>query len=370
MAGLPFVLLRPWLLLRDLCVNRDRPDLSRLRGLLDPERFVWAVLPHAARTFSACIVLLPARPAKAAAVAYLYCRILDTYEDLCPDPAAREKLLLGFAERLETDPSLPLPTAPAIQAPALRDDRDRAHLLLIEKCSLIDRVYRELQPEVRAITRRLVRDMAEGMCWSSRVFGEQGGVLQDGAQVARYCHNVMGNPVLFTLRLLRHDRSGETELPPELEHSALEVSEMIQLANITRDIEKDLLRGVSYRAALRDDLGRQVDGDVSLAGRVREARRELMRAALSRAPAYRALIDAMEQPHFSPARASALLMLLFTDRYYRSCARRAGLAAWGGRPPGLRLVLQSLPAVWSRRWARNVCDRVEQDFLNAVSRAR
>ncbi len=364
MAGLPFLLRRPWLMLRDLCVDRDRPDLDGLRAIQDPERFVWAVLPHAARTFSACIMLLPAGPAKAAAVAYLYCRILDTYEDLCPDPAAREALLLGFVERLQADPDPPPP--PPIEAPALKDDRDRAHLLLIEKCDLVDRVYLELPAEVRAITRRLVRDMAEGMCWSSRIFGEQGGVLQDGAQVARYCHNVMGNPVLFTLRLLRHDRSGETELPAELEQSALEVSEMIQLANITRDIEKDLLRGVSYRAALRDDLGRQVDGDVSLAGRVRDARRELMRAALSRAPAYRALIDAMEQPHFSPARASALLMLLFTDRYYRSCARRAGLAAWGGRPPGLRLVLQSLPAVWSRRWARNVCDRVEQDFLNAA----
>ena len=57
---LPFALRRPWLLLRDLWVDRDEPDLDKLRETRAPERFLWAILPHAARTFSACIAMLPA----------------------------------------------------------------------------------------------------------------------------------------------------------------------------------------------------------------------------------------------------------------------------------------------------------------------
>ena len=90
MAFLPFALRRPWLLVRDLVVDRGDPDLEALGRLTDPERFLWAILPHAARTFSASIAMLPARSAKASAVAYLYCRMLDTYEDLVPQVAARE----------------------------------------------------------------------------------------------------------------------------------------------------------------------------------------------------------------------------------------------------------------------------------------
>ena len=65
---LPFALRRPWLLLRDLWVDRDEPDLEKLRNTRAPEAFLWAILPHAARTFSACIILLPSRMARAAAV--------------------------------------------------------------------------------------------------------------------------------------------------------------------------------------------------------------------------------------------------------------------------------------------------------------
>ena len=56
----PFALRRPWLLVRDLIVDRKDPALDRLRAIEDPESFVWSVLPHAARTFSASIALLPA----------------------------------------------------------------------------------------------------------------------------------------------------------------------------------------------------------------------------------------------------------------------------------------------------------------------
>ena len=61
------------------------------------------------------------------------------------------------------------------------------------------------------------------------------------------------------------------------------VGEMIQLANVTRDIEKDLLRGIAYDPRLRADLGCAVDGDPSLAERIRSVRGDLLVMALSRA---------------------------------------------------------------------------------------
>ena len=88
---------RPWLVLGGAPVDRDRPALDGLRRQGDPDAFLWQILPHAARTFSACIALLPPRLARAAAVGNLYCRILDTYEDQHPDAVSRESALRAFA---------------------------------------------------------------------------------------------------------------------------------------------------------------------------------------------------------------------------------------------------------------------------------
>ncbi|MHC4471268.1 MAG: squalene/phytoene synthase family protein [Planctomycetota bacterium] len=365
-----FSLQRPWLLLRYLAADRDRPDLGRLRVTADPERFVWEILPHAARTFASCIALLPAESARAAAVAYLYCRMLDTYEDLVPDADEREAALTFFARRLEEVESAGRAVpAPEIPRSSARDARDLTHLLLVERCEQTDRVHLGLAPEVRALVRDLVRAMGEGMCAFSRAFREQGGVLLDDEQVREYCRTVIGHPVVFTLKLLAWQRTGRADLGPALEESAMVVGEMIQLANITRDIEKDLRRGIAYHPSLREDLGKSVDGGGEVVTRVRAARRSLLRLALERAPSYRHVMDAMRLPRVNIARASALLMLLYTDRHYRSCARRAGIKAWAGRAGGLALIFGSLPAALSRGWADRLLERIVTDFRRAAALA-
>jgi hypothetical protein len=113
---------RSLLIARNLLANRERPDLDALSRVQDPERFVWDILPHAARTFSAAIAMLPRRAAMPAAVAYLYCRMLDTYEDLVPDRHEREGQLVAFGARFRMDGTL-LP-APAIAAANDVDLRD------------------------------------------------------------------------------------------------------------------------------------------------------------------------------------------------------------------------------------------------------
>jgi phytoene/squalene synthetase len=348
--SLPFALRRPWLLLRGALADRDQPDLEHLAAIDDPMGFVWAILPHAARTFAISILMLPAAQARTAAVAYLYCRMLDTYEDLGND-ADREAALKMFAARMKTlERPPPVPTATA------RDDRDRVHLLLVERCQLVDRVYATLPGADRQGVADLVQAMADGMAWSLRRFAEQGGVLIDAEQLSRYCHYVIGEPILFTLQLV-----GRANLTAEQRRDALAAGELIQLANITRDVERDLARGIGYHPSLLPHLG-----STDAAGPVREARRHLMAHALPHAPAYTRLAEQIAPARFSLARASAVLMLLHTERHYRWCARRIGHPDWRGPDRAGTIVLASLLAAFSRRWAHRVIRRVEQNFLSAA----
>ncbi len=360
---LPFWLRRPFLIVRDLVATRERPDLRRLARIDEPEAFVWAILPHAARTFAACIALLPARSALAAAVAYLYCRMLDTYEDLVPEPHAREAALLDFASRFASSNGS-LSAAPAIDGASDRDERDRAHLLLVQRSHLVDRVYLSLDADTRAVVRDLVRDKAEGMRWSSTTFAANGGVLEGSERLAQYCRHVLGNPVVFSVRLLRLHYGSPPELAPGEREDAMRVGEMVQLANITRDVEKDLRRGIAYDATLRHDLGR--DADDGVAERCRTVRERLLRMALARAPSYARVIEAIHLPRWSVARASAVLMLLFTERYFRECARRVGLVPWRGPNATIALLARSVPAVFSAEKALREIERIERAFLTAA----
>lgn len=360
---MPYWFRRPFLILRDLFASRERPDLSALARIEDPEAFIWAILPHAARTFSACIALLPARSALPAAVGYLYCRMLDTYEDLVPDREKREASLRAFAGRLALTGDA-LEPAPGIEEAADRDDRDRAHLLLVQRAGLVDRVFASFDASTRSVVRDLVRDMAEGMCWSSAAFEAHGGVLVGEDRLAQYCRNVLGNPVVFSVRLLRMHYGVDPNLSPSEHEAAMRVGEMVQLANITRDVEKDLRRGIAYDASLQGDLGRDSGkGDRSLAERCRVVRERLLRMALAQASSYQLVVDAIRLPRVSVARASAVLMLLFTERYFRACARRVGLTPWEGPNATLTLLARSFPATFSRRKAEREIARVERAFL-------
>ena len=352
-----------------LAIDRERPRLGRLAAITDPEAFVWAILPHAARTFAASIALLPGRSALPGAVAYLYCRMLDTYEDLVPGCAQVESALRAFAARLDEPASAArlLPPAPAIDGATDRDDRDRAHLLLVRRAELVDRVFLSFDAATRAVVRDLVRDMAHGMLWSSATFAAQGGVLIGEEQLVNYCRHVLGNPAVFSVRIVRLGHRQAPELTAAEREDAMQVGEMVQLANVTRDIEKDLRRGIAYDAALRHDLGRDAAADPELAERCRAVRARMLGLALSRAPAYGRVLEAFRLPRWSVARASAVLMFLFTERYFRACARRVGGAGWHGPTHILSLWSRALLSSVSARFARREVARVERAFLTAAA---
>ena len=341
----------PVLLIRGLLADRVRPDLESLARERDPERFVWRVLPHAARSFAASIVVLPADQARAAAVAYLYCRMLDTYEDLIGDPQASVTELRRFSARFGAD-SLPPPDRDPGQR--ARDHRDRVYLLLLSRCALVDAVFRTLPAEVRRQIGDLVGSMAEGMAWSTEAMARQGGTLRDADQLALYCRNVIGHPAVFTLRLV-----DGRELSEPAREDAFRVSEMIQLANVSRDIERDLARGIAYHPALEPYLGatgEQPERRAAIRRRARAVPGDGARTGARVPPAVR---SARSRPHAASVRTAAVLMLLFTDLHYRSCALRTGNPAWPGPRGRLGVVAASVPALVSRRWARRALRRVE-----------
>jgi len=366
---IPFAVRRPWLLTRELFRTRSRPDVARLRAIVDPETFVWKCLPHAARTFAACITLLPKESARTAAVAYLYCRILDTYEDLLPDRQEREAALEQFGARFPHPDAEPRGPAPRVASGRARDVRDQAHVVLVNRCQLIDQVFCALTPHARRNIAELVVAMSAGMIWSSRTFEQQGGVLTDEHQLRRYCRNVIGLPFLFAVRLLHQQRTGTATISAELREDCLTAGEMVQLANITRDIEADLHRGIAYHPALAQDLVRSGQ-EAGLQERVRGVREELLVRALAMAPAYQRMMEALPFRRVSLSRASGVLMLQFTDRYYRSCARNVGRRPWPGPRSRLALIANAAYHVFARRGSARTVRRIAERFVRFAQEPR
>ncbi len=333
-------------------MSRNRPDLDHLRSIVGGEEFVWAVLPYAARSFAASILLLPERAARSCAVAYLYARMLDTYEDLSAGPAEAQSSLEAFAARFSTDPLGP---APGLHLPERVARADLAHIVLLERHALVDSVFLDLPEDDRKRIVELMGLMASGMVSYSQVFHTQGGVLEQSEQVSEYCHRVIGLPALFVMDALVGEVSAAHR------YHALRVSELIQLANITRDVEKDLELGVAYHPRLRPHLGS--DGSGSAQPAVLETQRDLVVMAANRAASFRLLVNEHALPTFSLARSAAVLMMLFTERHYRRVAVRVGLPDWSGPRSVPAILMASVPAMWSSRWADRVLRRAERGLL-------
>jgi phytoene/squalene synthetase len=348
---------RPVLLVKGILLDRGDPDMARLMSIDDPERFGWAVLPHVARSFGASIVMLPEAAARAACVGYLYARMLDTLEDLVPDPAQRIAGLQWFATRFATGDMGTEPPELEIVATSSQED---VHRLLVERCGLVDRLYARLPEGDREQVARLVTRMAASMEHWGATFQLQGGVLETDEQLARYCDDVIGEPARFALGLMVRTPVSEAN-----RRRIMEASELVQLANVTRDVERDLQHGVAYHPALKPFLGLS-PGDPPVRSQIRVVREELLIRALRCVPAYADLLDELRLPRVSAVRGSGVLMLLFTDRYYRACAVRVGRVPWRGSRSKVGLLASAVLSALSRRWAVRVARRIEARFLAAA----
>ena len=308
----------------NLLADRRHPPLSKLAKIENPRRFLWSILPSVARSFSFCIAFLPNRLALTLAVAYAYCRMLDTYEDVVAEPSERTRLLEAFIDRFPDSDQTPKP-APSLETDLSGDPSEDNHVLLASRSALVDSVYGELPSDHRAAIRRLVRRMGTGMIWATKTFTRQGGSLRSSEQLSRYCSSVLGNPVLFAEEMQRLDMGLPPKVTEDRKKMCAFVGEAIQLANITRDLEKDCRRGVYYHSALAD-----CSSEEDLATMIGSVRKELITRAFGMGKVFAPFVEGIPSRDRSLARGSTLLMILFTVAFYQRAARRAGLpvAEW------------------------------------------
>jgi phytoene/squalene synthetase len=351
-------------ILINLLANRRRPPLSKLREIKDPEQFLWQILPHAARTFSLVIVFLPPRMRRALAIAYLYCRMLDTYEDLLPTVVEQQRALQRFIERFADRKALK--PAPTLDPGLSTDERESTHLLLVNRAALIDRNFDRLPPPQQEAIRRLVKRMGEGMIWSSRIFAEQGGVLQTPGQLSRYCWHVLGTPILFAEEIQRLDQGLAPQVSDERLRSCAVIGEVIQLANITRDLEKDCQRGIFYHPDLPGLEGVHREQGIG------EVRSQLVLRALRQTPEFRIFIESLTAPRISLARGAAMLLIITTFAYYWRAAQKAGLPAFDKRQRITRLsgAFTWVMCVLSRRATSRFLRWLEETAVVAFDRCQ
>ncbi len=307
----------------NLLANRRQPSLAKLKAIKDPEQFLWQILPHAARTFSLVIVFLPPRMRRTLAVAYLYCRMLDTYEDLLPTAEEKERALQRFIDRF--DGSGGLKAAPSLDPGLTSDARESTHLLLVNRAADIDQNFNRLDRPQQDAIRRLVRRMGEGMIWSSRIFAEQNGILQTPQQLSRYCWHVLGTPVLFADEVQRLDQGFSPEIDDVRLRLCAVVGEVIQLANITRDLEKDYKRGIFYHPELPGLHGSRRER------RIRDVRSQLVLRAIRRFREFPEFFGAIPASPISRARGAAMLLIITTYAYYWRAAQKVELPAFDDR---------------------------------------
>jgi phytoene/squalene synthetase len=349
-------------LLENLRADRSRPPLAQLDAIDDGERFAWSILPYAARTFSFCIALLPRRTARPLAVAYLYCRMLDTCEDLPREALVKEAALRAFLDRFGAGDGAPRPVQ-ALVAGLARDERDRVYLLLLARAERIDRFFVTLPAPQRDVIVRLVRRMGEGMIWAVRTFAAQG-ALDGEEQLSRYCFEVLGNPILFAEEMQRLESGLAPEVGADRRALAAEVGEAIQLANVARDLEKDAAAGVFYLRSL------QQASPAERPAAIADARRRLLGRAVVTGRAFRPWMAGIPSPRVSLARGAGLLMALFTLGFWQATARRLGLAIFSDatrvtRWRAFRMVVRS---VSSRRGHEAVLAEIERSFNEAAER--
>ena len=174
-------------------------------------------------------------------------RTLDTYEDMVADPTQRTEGLQWFATRFST--WVLAVVAPKVEM-AATNPREEVHKLLVEQCELVDRLYARLPESDRAKVAVLITEMAASMQRWGATFASQGGTLETDEQLARYCDDVIGEPARFAVALMVRGPLSESQ-----HRRVSTVSELVQLANVTRDIERDLEHGVGYHPGVKPYLG-------------------------------------------------------------------------------------------------------------------
>ena len=233
-------------------MSADELDMT-----LEPQRFARMILPEVSRTFDLAIKFLPRRLGEPVGLAYLLCRIADTFEDSATlAPERRRHLLEQYRQLLSSTADFDrsrlaeLKTAFAVDIdPAPGGSPDHAaSVRLVENIDLIMKASESLAPQFRRRIFPRVQEMAMGMADYTVLADGNSNIsfLNDESDWDRYCYYVAGT-VGHMLTDIFADYAGfPDEIRDRLHPLGRSFGLGLQKVNILKDAVIDTQRGICF----------------------------------------------------------------------------------------------------------------------------
>lgn len=209
--------------------------LVRNDAVTEADRYTRSLLPRVSRTFALGVSLLPPRLELPVRLGYLLCRIADTIEDDLALGAARKAELLDAFAACFDDSECADDYGGIISELTTSHD----YLALVSATADVFILYRLLDAATRAILRRWVLEMVEGM--RAFVLAHPAGIrIADMPEFHRYCYYVAGTVghLLTDLWQVR-SRAISDRAHARLLEDCESFGEALQVVNILKDIAWD-----------------------------------------------------------------------------------------------------------------------------------
>lgn len=203
-------------------------------------------LTRVSRSFAPSIALLGEDAEPVVGVAYLLCRMADTFEDSdVVSVEVRCALLNSFCEALCEGASHTHFVDQAKRAFGHLDDDESK--LVRESASVLDLFHTALATRERDVLRRWVSEMARGMISYVARSTKMPVVLADLADLEQYCYYVAGTVGgLLTDLFELYEPEIDSGRALALRERAASFGRGLQLVNIVKDLAKDHLRGWQF----------------------------------------------------------------------------------------------------------------------------
>ena len=307
------------------CIFKDRHnfDIKSIKNIHNNEDFIYAILPYVARSFSLSIVVAPDKISIPAALGYCYCRILDTFEDMLFIPKIRKEaisLIQKILKNMINNKKVNIKKILKYEKYLVKTKKkDEMYCLLVHEIERINKVFLEQEPIVQKMIYHLVKKMAKGMNNYTGQFKENNGNITK-KHIKEYCKSVLGYPLLFMFQLLSWMNGNKNPMDIKYKEKLYDISQFIQLANVTRDIEEDLLNNVVYHNLLQPykyiRKNRNLDNPI-LQQKIKQVRKELIIQALQ-SGIYNLPYLIKHCMDSYGTRLSMLLFFCFTENFYKN----------------------------------------------------
>ncbi|MCD6162571.1 MAG: squalene/phytoene synthase family protein [candidate division Zixibacteria bacterium] len=232
------------------------------------EKFTAEMLPQVSRTFNLAIKFLPKELSRSVGLAYLLCRIADTYEDSdILNPSERQEMLLNYAALLDdcnhydkdlvnslenafVDCSQPRqPDSNQATAKNLQSADDLPSIRLVENLNLVLSSVNTLPANHKKHIFNRAQEMAKGMAnYTMLASGRESNVcfLKDEADWDNYCYYVAGT-VGHMLTDIFSDYAGFSDTAREKLHIfGRSFGIGLQKVNVLKDAVVDTKRGICF----------------------------------------------------------------------------------------------------------------------------